>query len=115
MLGALLAHAQPLAMDGETLVVSYPASAAFSKRKVESQANRERVMEALRQISGRSLAVRFELGEHAAEPAETGAADPPLDEDEVIERMKELFDAEDVLEQAPADDPGEPEESSDNH
>jgi DNA polymerase III subunit gamma/tau len=115
MLGALLAHAQPLAMDGETLVVSYPASAAFSKRKVESQANRERVMEALRQISGRSLAVRFELGEHAAEPAETGAADPPLDEDEVIERMKELFDAEDVLEQAPADDPGEPEDSSDNH
>jgi hypothetical protein len=99
MLAALLAQAAPLAIEDGVLVVSYPHSAAFSKRKVESQANRERITEALRQVSGHRLGVRFELGDQDL-PAE-GATEPTLSEDELIDRIKEMFDAEDVLEEQP--------------
>jgi DNA polymerase-3 subunit gamma/tau len=109
MLAALLAQASPLAIEEGMLVVSYPQSAAFSKRKVESQANRDRIADALHQVSGHRLGVQFQLSEpEAAAEAET-RAEPILSEDEVIERMKEMFDAEDVLEEK-RDDPQEPEE-----
>jgi hypothetical protein len=105
MLAALLAQASPLAIEDGVLVVSYPHSAAFSKRKVESQANRDRIADALRQVSGHRLGVRFQLDEQEAAEAEA-RGEPTLSEEEVIERIKEMFDAEDVLEEK-RDDPEE--------
>ena len=58
------------------LVLSYPASAAFSKRKVESPANRERIAEALRLVTGQALALEFELSD---EPAEESGGTAPED------------------------------------
>jgi len=109
MLAALLAQASPLAIEDGVLVVSYPHSAAFSKRKVESQANRDRIADALRQVSGHRLGVRFQLSEQEAVAEAEARAEPILNEDEVIERIKEMFDAEDVLEEK-RDEPPEPEE-----
>ena len=92
MLAALLADARPVALEEDVLVLSYPASASFSKRKIEDRANGERLGRALEVVAGRSYAVRFELSEE-----EQAAADAPrLTEDEVIERFKSTFDAEDV-------------------
>jgi hypothetical protein len=108
MLAALLSGARPVTIDDSRLVISYPPSAAFSKRKVESQANRDRIADALRQVSGHTLGVRFQLSEQEAAAETEVGAEPTLSEDEVIERIKEMFDAEDVLEEQ-RDDPPEPE------
>jgi DNA polymerase-3 subunit gamma/tau len=105
MLAALLAEAQPSTREGGGLVVTYPQSAAFSKRKVESQANRDRVVEALRQVTGQALAIRFELSDEQGGGAGSGLS--ALSEEEVIERFKQIFDAEDVLEDTSTDTPEE--------
>ena len=95
MLAALLADARPVALEEDVLVLSYPASASFSKRKIEDRANGQRLGRALELVAGRSYGVRIELSDE--EQAE--AAEPRLTEDEVIERFKSTFDAEDVEEE----------------
>ncbi len=95
MLAALLAQARPVGIEDQFLVVSYPPSAAFSKRKVESRANSDRIAEALRQITGQTLGLRFELGDDGESLGEADL-EPELSEEEVIARFKEIFDAEDV-------------------
>jgi len=92
MLAALLADARPVALEEDVLVLAYPASASFSKRKIEDRANGQRLGRALELVAGRPYSVRFEL----SEDEQAAAAAPRLTEDEVIERMKSTFDAEDV-------------------
>jgi DNA polymerase-3 subunit gamma/tau len=91
MLGAALAAARPVALEGDRLTVAFPADAAFVKKKAE--ANRELVQRAVRGLSGRSLAVVYELREGDAE-----AAPATLDETELIERLRAEFAAEEVFE-----------------
>jgi DNA polymerase-3 subunit gamma/tau len=99
MLGALLDQARPLSLADGRLVLSYPPSAAFSKRKVEHPANKDRISDALRLVSGQRLAVQFELGDRPDEgPAGPEQPESVLSEEEIIERIKEVFGAEDVLE-----------------
>ena len=97
MLAALLAQAKPLALDDGGLVLSYPASAAFSKRKVEDRPNRDRVSEALREITGRPIGVSFELND------ESSGGEAVLSEEEAIQQFKAMFDAEDLLEESSRD------------
>jgi DNA polymerase-3 subunit gamma/tau len=92
MLAALLADARPVALEDDVLVLSYPASASFSKRKIEDRANGERLGRALQLVAGRSYGVRIEL----SEDEQAAAAAPRLTEDEVVERFKSTFDAEDM-------------------
>jgi DNA polymerase-3 subunit gamma/tau len=95
MVAALLSESAPVSLAGDVLTVSFPEDAAFSKKKAE--ANLELVREALRTITGRGLAVAFEL---------TGKRDdaPParLGEDELLERLRREFGAEEVFDD---DDP----------
>ena len=91
MLGAALAAARPVALDGERLTVAFPADAAFVKKKAE--ANRELVQQAVRGLTGSALAVVYELrdgGPHAEVAT--------LDEAELIERLRAEFAAEEVFE-----------------
>jgi DNA polymerase-3 subunit gamma/tau len=104
MMAALLAEARPTAIEDGRLVVSYPQTAAFSKRKVEGRATRERIGEALRQVSGQTLGLEFRL----ASGDESPESEAPLSEEEVIERFKQTFDAEDVLEEAISQTPDDP-------
>jgi DNA polymerase-3 subunit gamma/tau len=92
MLAALLADARPVALEADVLVLSYPSSASFSKRKIEDRANGQRIGRALELVAGRSYGVRVEL----SDDEQAAAAAPQLTEDEVIERFKSTFDAEDV-------------------
>ena len=94
MLAALLADARPVALEEDVLVLSYPASASFSKRKIEDRANGERLGRALEVVAGRSYAVRFELSDEE----QAAVTSPTLTEDELYERFKSTFDAEDVRE-----------------
>jgi DNA polymerase-3 subunit gamma/tau len=105
MMAALLAEARPLALEGDVLVLAYPASASFSKRKIEDRANGERLTQALRLVSGRPLAARFEIHDGPEGGEESGAPAVRLTEDELIARFKSEFDAEDVADRQPAEEP----------
>jgi hypothetical protein len=96
MMAALLADARPLALEEDVLVLSYPASASFSKRKIEDRANGERLGQALRLVSGRPLVARFEIHDDADGGEEKGIPVVRLTEEELIARFKSEFDAEET-------------------
>jgi DNA polymerase III subunit gamma/tau len=90
MLSAALSAATPTSVEGDLLTVSFPADAAFVKKKAEQC--RDLVTTAVRGITGQSLALAFELG---AAPA---AGPATLGHDELIERLRAEFGAEEVFE-----------------
>ena len=89
MVAALLSEGVPSALDGDRLTVSFPAQAAFLKKKAE--ANRDLVLGALRTLTGRGLAVAFELSEAALDTRPR-----TLGEEELLERLRSEFAAEEV-------------------
>ena len=96
MLGAALAAASPTAVEGDRLTVAFPPDAAFVKKKAEQ--GRDLVANAVRGMTGRPMTLAFELSESVAPTA--GPA--TLDHDQLIERLREEFGAEEVF-----DDPDE--------
>src|SRR5689334_5294456 len=99
MLAALLADARPAALEGDELVLEYPQSASFSKRKIADPANADRLAEALRLVAGRPVSVRVELRERDDEDdVKASRIEPGVSEDQAIERIKDTFDAEDLSE-----------------
>jgi len=96
MVAALVAEAVPSALDDDRLTVSFPADAGFHKKKAE--ANRELVLGALRSLTGTALAVAFELSETTGAPATL-----TLGEEELLERLKTDFGAEEIFDDDPDD------------
>jgi DNA polymerase III subunit gamma/tau len=96
MLGAALAAASPTAVEGDRLTVAFPPDAAFVKKKAEQ--GRDLVADAVRGMTGRPMTLAFELSDSVAPTA--GPA--TLDHDQLIERLREEFGAEEVF-----DDPDE--------
>jgi DNA polymerase III subunit gamma/tau len=103
-LAAFFEEARPVGFEaGESVVeISFPAAATFNKRKAETPENRDRVAESLATVTGESLKPTYVLldGE-SEEPAEAeapapAAKDERLDEEELLERLKSEFDAEEV-------------------
>ena len=92
MLGAALGAARPMVIEGDRVTVAFPPDAAFVKKKAE--ANRDLVARALRGLTGHTLGVVYELREDAlpAGPALLG-------EEELIERLRAEFAAEEVFEE----------------
>jgi DNA polymerase III subunit gamma/tau len=102
MLAALLADARPVALVGRDLTIAFPAGAAFLKRKAEQDDHRRVTAEALRQLSGAALVLRYELRDESVAPPQDGG--PGLSGEELVRRFMEEFDAEEVL-----DDPDQEE------
>ena len=97
MLAALLADARPASLDGDELVLEYPQSASFSKRKIGDPANADRLADALRLVAGRPVSVRVELRDRAGDDdVKAARIGSGLSEDQAIERIKDTFDAEDL-------------------
>jgi DNA polymerase-3 subunit gamma/tau len=97
LLSTVFAAARPVAVDVERAVleVGFPASAAFNKRKAEAKEARERLADAVKTIVGERLRPVYVLLEgDEEEDAAAGAPEPELSEDELIERLKSEFDAE---------------------
>jgi DNA polymerase-3 subunit gamma/tau len=94
LLGALIADARPVAVDGEDLTVAFASSAAFLKKKAEHPDNRAIVTEALRQVTGGRWRLSYELLEADAQDA-SGAQAPT--EEEWVRRFMEEFDAEELF------------------
>jgi DNA polymerase III subunit gamma/tau len=101
-LAAFFEEARPVGFEGNTVEVSFPAAATFNKRKAETSENRERVAESLATVTGQSLKPTYVLLDGESEvPAEAQAPAPEardegLDEEELLERLKSEFDAEEV-------------------
>jgi DNA polymerase-3 subunit gamma/tau len=89
MLGAALAAARPVGVEGDRLTITFPSDAAFVKKKAE--AGRELIQAALRGLTGRTVGLAFELSDSAA-------ATPTLDEAQLIARLRVEFGAEEVFE-----------------
>jgi DNA polymerase III subunit gamma/tau len=92
MVAALLGDARPSAIAGAQLAVSFPEGAEFSRKKAD--ANRELLQTALRGLTGRSLGVKFDL---SAPPPGEGEQQPAMSEEELLERLKAEFQAEEVF------------------
>jgi DNA polymerase-3 subunit gamma/tau len=91
VLGHALAAAAPVALDSDRLTIAFPPEASFVKKKAEQ--GRELVANAVRGITGQSLILAFELSD-AVTPAAGPAA---LDHDQLIERLRAEFGAEEVF------------------
>ena len=94
MVAALLEGAHPVSVSDEQLLVAFPADAEFLKRKAEQDDHRRMATEALRQVTGRSLALRFELRD-----IENGNGEATLSGEELVRRFIEEFDAEEIQEE----------------
>jgi DNA polymerase-3 subunit gamma/tau len=90
MVAALIAGAVPSRLDGDALTIAFPEEAAFLKKKAE--ANRDLVLGALRTLTGRGMTVAFELSAEG-----TGPGPRTLGEEELLERLKREFGAEEVF------------------
>jgi DNA polymerase-3 subunit gamma/tau len=95
MVGALLAEARPVELDGVRLTVAFAEGATFSKKKAEN--NRALLAKAMRDLTGHSLHPLYELreGGHAAE-GELDASSS-MDEEQLLERLKQEFGATEVF------------------
>jgi DNA polymerase-3 subunit gamma/tau len=88
--GKALAEAHPVALASDTLTLEFPEAASFHLRLAQDAKNEAFLRDALYEVTGRKLAVAFEVGE-GGEHAEDD--DAPVSEDDVLELMKSTFDA----------------------
>jgi hypothetical protein len=98
LLSAVFQAARPISVDAErsVLEVGFPASAAFHKRKAEAQENRDRLAESVRTIAGASLRPVYVVLDGDEERENPNGAEAELSEDELVERLKAEFDAEET-------------------
>jgi DNA polymerase-3 subunit gamma/tau len=100
LLGALLVDARPVSLEGSDVTLAFPRSKAFAQRKAQQDDYRRATAEALRSVVGAPLNLRYELRDLAPpEDAPNGppAAEPGLSQEELVRRLVEEFDAQEVL------------------
>ena len=101
-LAATFDGARPIAFAGDDLTIGFPPDQPFNKRKAESPDRRQALIDAFTAVTGGPVAplyVLLEEGEAAAAapPPDTSApGSEKIDEDELLERLKSEFDAEEV-------------------
>jgi hypothetical protein len=87
----VLREAHPAELAGDTLTVEFPASAAFHRQLAEEPKNATLLADALYEVTGRKLGLAFAEGEPTAEGS--AAEDEPPGEEQILELVKETFDA----------------------
>jgi len=96
MLAALLEGARPIAVSERELTLAFPSDAAFMKRKAEQDDHRRAAADALRNVTGQALALRYELSGEAAQEGAVATAE--LSDDELVRRFVEELDAQEIPE-----------------
>jgi DNA polymerase III subunit gamma/tau len=89
---SVLREAQPAGIAGDTLTVEFPAAASFHRQLAEEPKNATLLVDALYEVTGRRFAVAFEVGENG----ETQPEERQLSEEELVEEIKQTFDATEV-------------------
>lgn len=101
LLASVLADAHPVSLTEQGVTLAFPSDRAFYKRKAEQDDNRRTTAEALRSVIGVALTLRYELRDEDNPPAD---ANDGLSQEELVKRLVEEFDAQEVL-----DDPDQEE------
>jgi len=91
---SMLREARPTALEADTLTLEFPANAAFHRKLAEDEKNARLLHEALYEVTGRRLALEFELGEGGG--AEADADEQPVSEEDLLALLKQEFDAREV-------------------
>jgi DNA polymerase-3 subunit gamma/tau len=106
LLGALIAEARPVSVDGEELTLAFASTAQFLKKKAEDPDNRAAVGEALRAIMGGRWRLSYELRDELASEDNPEASEQS--EEEWVARFMREFDAEELSAvQSPENERGE--------
>jgi DNA polymerase-3 subunit gamma/tau len=92
MVAAALGKGKPTTIENGALTVSFPEGNEFACKAADRHAGL--LQGALRTLVGRSVSVRLELGADAVEEA---SDQPALSEEELLERLKAEFQAEEVF------------------
>ena len=94
---AVLQEAHPAGLAGDTLTLEFPRNAVFHRQQAEEPKNATLLADALYEVTGRRLALAFELG------ANGGDSEPddeePASEDDFVSLIKDTFDAREVEEE----------------
>jgi DNA polymerase III subunit gamma/tau len=88
---SVLREAHPSDLEGDTLTLEFPVSAAFHRQLAEEPKNATLLADALYEVTGRHLGVAFAEGEARADAAEED--DEPAGEEKILELVKEKLDA----------------------
>jgi DNA polymerase III gamma/tau subunit len=88
---SVLREAHPAGLAGDTLTVEFPPSASFHRQLAEEPKNATLLADALYEVTGRRLGVAFAEGD--ARATDAADDDEPLDEQHLLELVKETFDA----------------------
>ena len=91
---SVLREAHPKDLAGDTLTVEFPREASFHRQLAEEPKNATLLADALYEVTGRRLALEFEVGENGGELEPE--PDEPVSEEDIIELMKGTFDAREV-------------------
>ena len=94
-LAATFEGARPVSLDADGLEVGFPAGATFNKRKAEDPEKRVQIAAALETVTGERLRPVYVLLDDEAAPDAAPEAEK-VDEEELVERLKSEFDAEEV-------------------
>ena len=90
---SVLREAHPSELAGDTLTLEFPAAASFHRQLAEDPRNATLLVDALYQVTGRRFAVEFEVGENGEDGPDE---ERQLSEDELVEQLKQTFDAREV-------------------
>jgi hypothetical protein len=89
MLGAVVDVARPVELAGDRLVLAFAEDADFQRHKAEERATRSALSEAVRAVTGHALTFSYEQRQGPPAPL-------PLSDDELVARLKDEFDAEEL-------------------
>jgi DNA polymerase III subunit gamma/tau len=91
---SMLREAHPSQLAEDRLTVEFPAAASFHRQLAEEPKNATLLAEALYEVTGRRLALDFAVGENGGEGTEE--EEEPAGEEEIVQLMKDTFDAREV-------------------
>jgi DNA polymerase-3 subunit gamma/tau len=97
-LAATFEGARPTSFDGAGLQIGFPHEMTFNKKKADSPERRDTLAAAFAAVTGVGLRPTYmTLAEDEAPPPDTPApGSDEIDEEELLERLKSEFDAEEV-------------------
>jgi DNA polymerase-3 subunit gamma/tau len=94
---SVLREAHPSELTDDRLTLEFPAAASFHRKLAEDPKNATLLTDALYEVTGKRLAVAFAVGENGGEVDET-ESDAAVGEEEMLQLLKETFDAREVEE-----------------
>jgi DNA polymerase-3 subunit gamma/tau len=94
-LAATFEGARPVGLDEDGVKIGFPADSTFNKKKAEAPDKRELMAEAIESVAGERLRPSYVLLDGELEAAEA-PAEPEIDHDAIVEKLKSEFDAKEV-------------------